>query len=403
MATEEKPAPPSTPASPSGRLLSLDVYRGIVMLLLIFFDAPNEWTSPVLEKHSAGTPARAFAEQFRHVDWQGLTLWDMVQPSFMFVVGVAVAFSYAARERRGDSFARMLGHAVYRALLLILLGVFLRSGGHSQTYWTFEDVVTQIGLGYVFLFLLWNRGWKLQLAAFAAILIGYWLLFAAWPLPKADYDYAAVSGEANYNDFRAHWNKNAHPAHYFDQWFLNLFPRSEPFVANTGGYNTLNFVPALATMILGLMAGEYLRGPAPPKRKLAYLLLGGLLCGALGAALHFTGACPLVKRIWTPSFAVLSGGICLVTLGLLYAIVDMAGWRRWAFPAIVVGQNSIAAYVMIHVAARWIVENLHRHLGDPMFTVLGPEFQPLMENLSVGAIVWLVCYWMYRRNILLRI
>src|SRR5688572_11734579 len=91
-----------SPAKASERLVSLDVYRGVVMLLLVFFDAPNGWTSAVTNAHGPGTWQRSFARQFEHVEWQGLTLWDMVQPSFMFVVGVAVAFSYAARARRGD-------------------------------------------------------------------------------------------------------------------------------------------------------------------------------------------------------------------------------------------------------------------------------------------------------------
>ena len=390
--------------SAPARLLALDVFRGLVMLLLVFFDGPNGgWGEPIAAAHPDAGWLHSVLAQFQHVEWQGLALWDMIQPGFMFAVGASLAFSYAARARRGHSFNRMLGHAVYRAIVLILLGVFLRSVGGNSTNWTFEDVVTQIGLGYVFLFLLWDRGWKLQLAVAAAILIGYWMLFAFWPVPGPSYDYAAAHGQAYYDGFFAHWNKNAHPAHYADQWFLNLFPREEPFVANGGGYNTLNFVPSLATMILGLLAGELLRGAATARRKLAILAAGGVLCLALGLAVHFAGVCPIVKKIWTPSFALVSGGICLATLALLYAVVDMAGWRRWAFPAIVVGQNSIAAYVMTHLIAHWILAALHRHLGASVFTTFGEPYRLLLENLTVGACVWLNCYWMYRRKIFLRI
>src|SRR3954468_11671292 len=229
-----KPAPAATPAKSiaaappriesSPRLASLDAYRGLVMLLLVFLDGPSGWTAPIIEANSSRPWVVQLVEQFEHVEWQGLVLWDMIQPSFTFMVGAAAAFSYASRVRRSESFGRMLAHAVYRAVVLILLGVFLRSVGRSETRWTFEDVVTQIGLGYVFLFLLWNRGWKVQLAAIVLILAGYWILFAVWPLPGADYDYAAVHGHAYYEGFLAHWNKNAHPAHYFDRWFLNLIP-----------------------------------------------------------------------------------------------------------------------------------------------------------------------------------
>ena len=161
-------------APPSQRLASIVVYRGLVMLLLVFIDGPNGWTSDVREAYRDSPWVQSLVSQFEHVVWAGIVVWDMIQPSFMFVVGASVAFSYAARDRRGHSFSRMLGHAVYRSLLLILIGVFLRSEGDGATNWTLEDVVTQIGLGYVFLFLLWNRGWKIQLGVALGILVtGY--------------------------------------------------------------------------------------------------------------------------------------------------------------------------------------------------------------------------------------
>ena len=396
-------AVPVAPVAQGVRLQSLDVLRGAVMLLLVFFDGPNGgWWAPIVEAHPDRPWLESLLRQFEHVEWAGLALWDMIQPTFMLAVGASLAFSYASRARRGHSFWRMFGHAAYRALVLILLGVFLRSHAES-TNWTFEDVVTQIGLGYVFLYLLWNRGWKLQLGVAAAILVGYWALFAFWPAPAAGYDYAAVHGHAYYEGFWAHWNKNAHPAHYADQWFLNLFPRPEPFVANHGGYNTLNFVPSLATMIFGLMAGELLRSEATAKRKLMLLVAGGLTGLLLGLALHYGGVCPSVKKIWTPSFTLVSTGITLLALAALYAIVDVAGWRRWAFPAVVVGMNSVAAYVMIHLIAVWILQTLLRHFGDYWFTLFGQPFRLLMENVTVGACVWLICYWMYRRKLFLRV
>ena len=385
------------------RLASIDVYRGLVMLLLVFLDAPNGWTGAVKEGYPDSPWVQAIVRQFEHVEWAGVVLWDMIQPSFMFVVGASAAFSYASRQRRGHSFGRMLGHAVYRSLLLILIGVFLRSEGDDATDWTLEDVVTQIGLGYVFLFLLWNRGWKIQLSVALGILVGYWLLFALWRLPAADYDLAAVSGHAYYDGFWAHWNKNTHPAHFFDAWFLNLFPRPEPWVANGGGYNTLNFVPSLATMIFGLLAGELLRSERPGQRKLAILLVTGLAALLVGLACHALGVCPVVKKIWTPSFALVAGGLSLLTLGVLYAVVDLGGWRRWAFPAVVVGMNSIAAYALIHLIAHWTLENYLRHFGAGMFLVFGPAWEPLLQNLAVGAFIWLICYWMYRRQLFLRL
>ena len=154
-------------------------------------------------------------------------------------------------------------HAFWRALVLVLLGVFLRSVGQSQTNWTFEDTLTQIGLGYGILFLLGFRPVRDQWIALAVLLFGYWAAFALYPLPPPDFDYAKVGVPRDWphllTGFAAHWNKNSNLAWAFDTWFLNLFPRQHPFAFNDGGYVTLSFIPTLATMILGLIAGRVVR------------------------------------------------------------------------------------------------------------------------------------------------
>ncbi len=136
---------------------------------------------------------RAIGYQTEHVPWVGCSLWDMIQPSFMFIVGVAMIFSCTSREARGQSWGQMAWHAAWRSVVLILLGVFLRSSNTPQTNFMFEDVLTQIGLGYFFLFLLWNKRPSVQLAAALALLVGDWLMFYAYPVPPADFDYSSVN------------------------------------------------------------------------------------------------------------------------------------------------------------------------------------------------------------------
>jgi len=397
------PAASHSSSMKSERLLSLDAYRGMVMLLLAFAAVHAEWWEPIAHALADSPVWYALVMQFEHVEWAGIVLWDMIQPSFMFMVGVSMAYSYVSRQRQGHSYGKMLRHASYRAVVLVLLGVFLRSLGQSETQWRFDDVVSQIGFGYVALFLLWGRGWRMQLGSAVAILVGYWMLFAFWPLPASDYDYAAVHGVQNYEGFFAHWNKNANPVLYFDQWFLNLFPRAEPFVANSGGYHTLNFIPSLATMIFGLMAGEMLRSDESKKRKLILLLAAGTVGVLLGWLLEVAGICPNVKHIWTPSFGLISSGLCLLFLAALYGIIDLLKWQRWAWPAVIVGQNSIAMYCMTYLIATWIAKTLLTHLGTTPFTIFGETYKPLLINLAVGTCLWLICLWMYRRKIFLRI
>src|SRR5262249_5030845 len=150
-----------------------------------------------------------------------------------------------------------------RSAFLVLLGVFLRSRHQEQTYFTFEDTLSQIGLGYTFLFVLALFSVRVQWIALGVILAGYWAAFALYPAPGSGFDFAAVGCRADWSHhpigFAAHWDKNSNLAWAFDTWFLNRLPRAKSFVANGGGYSTLSFIPTLATMILGLLAGGVLK------------------------------------------------------------------------------------------------------------------------------------------------
>ena len=397
-------APATPPLEPARRLASLDVFRGLTML----FMASEIMRIPsVAKQFTDSRVAQWLAFGLDHVPWTGFVPWDLIQPSFMFMVGVALPFSVASRRARGEPFATQLGHAVRRALILIALGIFLRSQDRPQTYFTFEDVLTQIGLGYVFLFLLAHARPRVQWAAAGAVLFATWLAFALYPVPPVGYDTALVGVPADWphhlTGFAAHWDKNTNLANRADQWFLNIFPRESPFVYNRGGYTTLNFVPSLATMIFGLLAGGLLRGAASDREKLRALLAYGAAGIVLGAVLHFAGICPLVKRIWTPSWAIFSAGWAALFLALFYWMVDVRGWRRWTLPFLVVGMNSIAMYVIVHIAEPYTAAALRTHLGKGTFQLFGAAYEPVLIGGTSLLIFWLMLYWMYRRKIFIRI
>jgi heparan-alpha-glucosaminide N-acetyltransferase len=386
------------------RLASIDAYRGLVMLLMM---------AEVLHLCAIATarPDNRFwaflCHHQEHAEWVGCSLHDLIQPSFTFLVGVALPFSLAGRAGRGQSRPRLIAHAIWRALVLVLLGIFLRSVGQPQTNFTFEDTLTQIGLGYVFVFLLGFRPARDQWIALAVVLVGYWALFASFPLPGAGFDSARVDVPADWphrlEGFAAHWNKNSNVARAFDTWFLNLFPRVRPFVANRGGYATLSFIPTLGTMILGLRAGTVLRSDRAAWAKVAWLTIAGGLGLIAGFTLDWLGVCPIVKRIWTPSWVLFSGGWCFLLLAAFYAVIDVLGWRAWAFPLIVIGMNSIAAYVLSELIGEFLSKNLRTHLGRDAFRVLGPDYEPLLLGGAVLLVLWLILFWMYRRKLFLRI
>jgi len=349
---------------------------------------------------------RILAFNQTHAEWAGCSLHDLIQPGFSFLVGVALPYSIASRLAKGATFGRMFGHTLWRALLLIALGIFLRSLQSPQTNFTFEDTLTQIGLGYTFLFLLGFRSPRWQWTALAVILAGYWLAWALYPVPGPGFNYQAVGVPPDwahpYTGFAAHWNKNSNLGAAFDQWFLNLFPRPKPFVANEGGYLTLSFIPTLGTMILGLVAGRWLRAVAP-RIPMKRLLIAGVIGIAAGLLLHVTGICPVVKRIWTPSWTLFSGGACFLLLAGFSWVIDVKGYKKWSLPLVVIGMNSIAAYLIAHLFEGFIIDSFHINLGPHVFQIFGTALEPLTQGAVVLLMYWLILWWMYRRKLFLKI
>jgi predicted acyltransferase len=426
--------PPRTPAPATpdravsvddvkkGRLVSLDAFRGFIMIVLgaagfglyqlsqLPADAPAwnkisyEWAWPL-------------EFNFEHSAWQSdfdmsvVSFWDLLQPAFMFMVGVAMPFSYDRRKRLGQGPVLRTFHALIRAVVLVLLGVFLSSSGASQTNWTFVNVLSQIGLGYLFAYLLLGCKFWVQLIAFVLILVGYGGWFATYT-PPADYNYAAVNAEpeARFEGKFASWSKNANVAHHFDVWLLNQFPRPEGkrFEFNEGGYQTLNFVPAIGTILLGVFCGQLLLSQRRWWEKLIWLIAGGGACLVLGV-LAGEYACPIVKRIWTPSWVLFSGAWVIWGLAIFYFVFDLCRLRWLAFPLVVVGMNSMVFYLMGMLLRPWAASTVETHFGRLLQIWPGPElladdmFGRLVVPVTSVLLFWLIALWMYYRKWFVRI
>ncbi len=383
------------------RLASIDVYRGIVMFLiglrLLELDEvaklfPDSTVWQFLGFHSS------------HVPWVGCSLNDLIHPSFAFLTGAALVFSVSSRVAKGQPMRSMVGHALWRSLVLILLGIFLRSQGRPMTNWTFEETLTQTGLAYGPVFALAFCMPRTRWIWFAVILVFHWLLYVCYPLvpPHANPDAFNIPEGWNrdFSGLFAHWNLNRNVGWSTDLWLLNQFPRPRPYVGYLGGYTTLNFIPTIATMILGLVAGTWLRQGSLIMRR---LLIAGLGCMVLGLLLHVVGISPLLKRLWTPAWVFFSGGCCFMTLGWLYHIIDVRRWQRWAHLFLVIGMNSLAFYVLRHTLDLWLAETLQRHLGEGVFLIVGAELKPVLIGACSLAILCTVVLWMHRRKIFLRV
>jgi predicted acyltransferase len=167
-------------------------------------------------------------------------------------------------------------------------------------------------------------------------------------------------------------------------------------------YLTLSFIPTLGTMLLGLAAGRWFQASAPRIPLRRFWLAAAALVAA-GLLLHFTGVCPIVKRIWTPAWTLFSGGVCFAFLAAFSWVVDVKGYRRIAFPLVVVGMNSIAAYLMAHLFEEFIERSFRIHLGPGVLNCMGPALEPFVLGTLTLATYWAMLYWMYQKKIFVRI
>ncbi len=411
MSSTESPSPPaqtlapdSPPAIASTRMVSIDAYRGMVMFLML---AEILRLDRLADRFPDVKLFQWLQFHTTHVAWEGGSLHDMIQPGFTFLVGVAMPFSIASRIKQGGSTASMLAHAAWRSVVLIFLGIVLRSLAYDRTNFTFDDTLTQIGMGYFFVFLIALSPRWVHYASAAAILVLFWAAFALSPAPPTDFDYAAVGVPADWphhhDGFASRWNKNSNLSWRVDQWWMNLFPRDEPFTHSSGGYSTLSFIPTMVTMIFGLIAGVWMRQPLSMRDRsirFATAIVAGI---GLGLLLAWTDICPNVKRIWTPSFTLYSGGICMAWLWTLHGICDIAKFQRWAFPFIVIGANSILIYVMSWTLEQPIQDFLLRHIGERPFQFFGDAYERFFLGLATLTIMYAVLLWLYRRRVFIKI
>ncbi|HTI72033.1 MAG TPA: DUF5009 domain-containing protein [Candidatus Limnocylindria bacterium] len=355
-------------AGPPPRLLSLDAYRGWIMLTLLCAGIFNS-----LKGHPTWNWLYV---QTEHVEWEGCVYWDLIQPSFMFIVGVAMPLAFSRRAAAGNSWRQQFRHALFRAFTLMLIGTLLDHFGATTIQIGFIRVLQQIAIGYILVFFLLDRSPRVQATVAGVTLIAYQLawMYNPWNGPGGPW---------------AQGNQNIGSA--LDQWMLGR-NYSNYYVGS-------NAIPASVMIFFGVMAGQLLQKNLAPKRIVRVLLISG--CALLLAGYASGHWFPIIKRIWTPTFTLFAGGWSILFLATFYWLVDAIGWKKWAFPLIVVGANSMAAYFMANCLGGWfrsLTDVWIAGLRDP----LGAEWFPVLQRLLFAASAWLVLYWLYRRRIFLK-
>jgi len=364
------------PAAPE-RLGSLDAFRGFVMLWII----GGEGLMAALASLGHNRVIAAVVYELNHSPWQGLRFYDCIWPSFMLMVGVSVPLSIAKRSLT-QTYQQQLAHAAKRALVLFLLGSVRESVLLGSPYLIeLSSALQPIAIAYFVAVLVARKSWRFQAGLGAAILAAYALVLAFIRAPGI----AAGSYTLNHN--LVHWVDIALLGQtHWDRW---------PYAEESWG-TVLSTIPTISTTLLGLLIGELLMSARSKKAKATFIGGIGLGCLAIGYGTSFV--VPVVMKMWTASYGLMSAGCACLMLLVFYWVIDIRGYRKWAFPLTVIGMNAIFIYVftsLVHLDV--IIDVFTREVARFL-----PTAKMLFQQVMVLAVEWCILFWMYKRRIFLK-
>jgi predicted acyltransferase len=358
--------------------MSIDALRGFDMFWII----GGWYIFNALDTALDNSTTNAIMKQLTHAKWEGFTFEDLIMPLFLFIVGVVMPFSFNKRLDRGDSKQQLYVHVIQRTIILFVLGMIAQ--GHLLEYemskmHIYCNTLQAIAAGYIIAATIMLIPWlTVQIIATAALLLLFWALMMRVPVPG--YGAGVLSPQENL-------------AIYIDRFILRGFiDRTDP--PYTWILSSMTFG---CTVMLGVLAGHLLYSEKSDKAKVLGLMAMGAGCIALGLVWHRWF--PIIKHIWTSSFVLLSGGICYLLLALFYAVIDVMGYRRWAFGFVVIGMNAIAVYMATQVFNFHHISNIFVG-GLKKYTGI---WFPFIQSLAAFTVIWLILWWMYRKKTFIKI
>jgi predicted acyltransferase len=364
---------------PMTRVVSLDVMRGIVMLLLC---AGSCGLYKSIKNLHPGRPMTGLIDQFSHQPWQGLHFWDVVQPAFMFIAGTAMYISYNAKNINDHSWANNLPHVLLRSLKLLIFGVALHCIYAGKIVWELWNVLTQLSFTTLVAYLIIGRSYSYQ------------VIFSVGLLLITEFLYRRIHINGYNQPFVEFHNFGA----YVDTLLMG---KTDP-----DGWVAMNAIPTAAHTIWGVLAGKVLMTQGRPGPKIQILLMAGVAALVIGYGLAYADITPMIKRISTSSFVFASGGWVLLALTLVYWLVDVQENLRYAWIFSVMGMNAIFIYLFFEtVGVQWLNRVVAIFSGDLLHRFAGvPHGQAAIISAAAAvAVDWGLCYWMYKRNIFLKL
>lgn len=401
--TATSPTPATTPAtrstatSPltkSPRLYSLDALRGFDMFWII----GGEEIFHTMARIYPNSPFwQALSNQFEHPLWNGFHFYDLIFPLFLFIAGVATPYSVGRDLEKGVPRNKLLLRVIRRGLVLVLLGILYNNGMHFRPLvdTRFGSVLGRIGLAYMFanIIYLYTKQ-TAQIIWFAGLLIGYWVLLLTNSAPGFPHGDLSLMG-----NFTSYVDRTVLPGHLY----VGIRNPDGSWINQHDPEGLLATIPAIGTALLGILTGNFLRhGKASPAAKSGRMALAGVVCLLL--ALAWNTVFPINKNLWTSSFVLNVGGISLLLLSAFYYIIDVRGYRKWAFFFVVIGMNSILIYISGHfINWNYANQGLFQWFGQTVGSIFGDPWTDMAMVITYLAVKWFFLYVLYIKKIFLRV
>lgn len=362
----------------TGRLLSLDVMRGLIMIFLAG-EACSVYES-LRELHVGGV-FDTILLQFDHHPWHGLRLWDLIQPAFMLMAGTGMYISYAHKREKGITWAQNFRHVAFRALKLFILGTAVQCFYKGHLVWELWNVLTQLSVTTLIAYFIINRSYTFQIVVSALLLILTEVLYRTILMNGFDTPFV------EYHNFGA----------YMDTVLMDKI--------NFDGWVTINIIPTAAHTIWGVLAGKLLISRRTSKQKIQYLVIAGVIGLILGFGLDKMHITPIIKRIATSSFTLASGGWVFLLMAFLYWLIDVKKINKYAWIAVVVGMNSIFIYYFFNtVGYQWFNGAVAIFVkGFAGFAGIAPKALAVLSALVTWVLEWGLCYWLAKRKIFVKL
>jgi predicted acyltransferase len=358
------------------RILSVDFFRGLTMFLLI-----GESTEIYSHFQSIqGSSIMQFlGTQFSHHEWNGLHFWDLIQPFFMFIVGVAIPFAVANRQKKGDTDRKILLHALRRSALLLFFGWALYCMEPGKIVFRLQNVLAQLSVTYLVAFLIMKKSFSFQLIFTLIILL----------ITDLAYRYFPVEG------FNHPWV----PYENLGAWANNKIEG----VDKASIWASINAIPTIAHTVWGVLFGQLLRSDREVKNKIRIMIIAGLSGLIIGYSLDFLHITPIIKKIATSSFVFASGGWAILALAFSYWLIDV----RKIFTAtrffIIVGMNSIFIYLFFSLGGAEVLRRFFTPFSTTLFGWGGEITVAIIASLFTWAAQWYLCFWLYKNKLFIKI